>query len=90
MEEGACGCLTPRAPRRTKSTETRGTCGPNEVSLTSAFPLPDSQYPQKDVVSSISIRVFLRSALLKMDLWLPWWLSGKESICQSRRHGFDL
>ena len=21
---------------------------------------------------------------------LPWWLSGKESICQCRRHGFDL
>ena len=20
---------------------------------------------------------------------LPWWLSGKESTCQSRRHGFD-
>ena len=20
---------------------------------------------------------------------LPWWLSGKESICQCRRHGFD-
>ena len=20
---------------------------------------------------------------------LPWWLSGKESTCQCRRHGFD-
>ena len=20
---------------------------------------------------------------------LPWWLNGKESTCQSRRHGFD-
>ena len=20
---------------------------------------------------------------------LPWWLSGKESSCQGRRHGFD-
>ena len=20
---------------------------------------------------------------------LPWWLSGKESVCQSRRHTFD-
>ena len=20
---------------------------------------------------------------------LPWWLSGKESVCQFRRHGFD-
>ena len=20
---------------------------------------------------------------------LPWWLSGKESACQSRRHGFN-
>ena len=22
--------------------------------------------------------------------WLPWWLSGKESACQCRRHRFDL
>ena len=22
-------------------------------------------------------------------LGLPWWLSGKESSCQRRRHGFD-
>ena len=22
-------------------------------------------------------------------LWLPWWLSGKESACQFRRHGFN-
>ena len=22
-------------------------------------------------------------------VWLPWWLSGKESTCQCRRHGFD-
>ena len=20
---------------------------------------------------------------------LPWWLSGKESVCQCKRHGFD-
>ena len=23
------------------------------------------------------------------SLWLPWWLSGEESTCQCRRHGFD-
>ena len=21
--------------------------------------------------------------------WLPWWLKGKESTCQGRRHGFS-
>ena len=21
---------------------------------------------------------------------LPWWLSGKDSVCQSKRHGFNL
>jgi len=26
---------------------------------------------------------------LKLKLGLPWWLSGKESNCQCRRHGFD-
>ena len=25
----------------------------------------------------------------KISLGIPWWLSGKESTCQSRRHGFD-
>ena len=25
-----------------------------------------------------------------MNGGLPWWLSGKESACLSRRHGFDL
>ena len=29
-------------------------------------------------------------ALFKnLFLGLPWWLSGKESACQCRRHGFD-
>ena len=23
-------------------------------------------------------------------VWLSWWLSGKESACQCRRHGFNL
>ena len=22
-------------------------------------------------------------------VWVPWWLSGKESACQCRRHEFD-
>ena len=22
-------------------------------------------------------------------MWVPWWLSGKESACQCRRHEFD-
>ena len=26
----------------------------------------------------------------KYVLGLPWWLSGKESACQYRRHRFDL
>ena len=26
---------------------------------------------------------------LKVSCWLPWWLSGKESACQCRRHWFD-
>ena len=25
----------------------------------------------------------------KSYVGLPWWLSGKESVCQSRRHTFD-
>ena len=25
----------------------------------------------------------------KEILGLPWWLSGEESTCQCRRHGFD-
>jgi len=25
----------------------------------------------------------------KSYMGLPWWLSGKESVCQSRRHTFD-
>ena len=29
-------------------------------------------------------------AILKLIWWLPWWVSGKESACQCRRHGFDL
>ena len=27
--------------------------------------------------------------LRKANTELPWWLNGKESACQSRRHGFD-
>ena len=30
-----------------------------------------------------------RECLLKVNLGLPWWLSGKVAICQCRRHGFD-
>ena len=26
---------------------------------------------------------------IKSVQWLPWWLSGKESFCQCRRHGFN-
>ena len=26
---------------------------------------------------------------LESSIGLPWWLSGKESTCQCRRHGFD-
>ena len=29
---------------------------------------------------------FMASSL---TLWLPWWVRGKESACQCRRHGFD-
>ena len=29
------------------------------------------------------------SARVKITLWLPWWLSDKESTCQHRRHKFD-
>ena len=32
---------------------------------------------------------FFNSYSFKRTLGLPWWLSGKESICQCRRHGFD-
>jgi len=29
------------------------------------------------------------SVQAKLRIWgLPWWLSGKESACQCRRHGF--
>ena len=27
--------------------------------------------------------------MLREKKWLPSWLSGKESACQCRRHGFD-
>jgi len=30
------------------------------------------------------------SKVQKRKMGLPWWLSGKESDCQCRRHGFDL
>ena len=37
-----------------------------------------------------------RSDILSQHMWyqnanegLPWWLSGKESVCQCRRHGFN-
>ena len=26
---------------------------------------------------------------IQKQLWLPWWLSGKESACQCKRPGFD-
>ena len=29
------------------------------------------------------------SSLKQTNEWLPWWLSGKESTCQCRRHGFN-
>ena len=31
----------------------------------------------------------LKSCCKKSMLGLPWWLSGKESACQCRGHGFD-
>ena len=27
--------------------------------------------------------------LSNIKIGLPWWLSGKESACQNKRHGFD-
>jgi len=30
-----------------------------------------------------------RNGISKYVIGLPWWLSGKESACQCRRHGFD-
>ena len=29
-------------------------------------------------------------SILTLEYGLPWWLSGKEPACQSRRHRFDL
>ena len=37
----------------------------------------------------LSFFFFFNSYSFKRSLGLPWWLSGKESICQCRRHGFD-
>ena len=31
----------------------------------------------------------IKSYLFKRQQELPWWLSGRESRCQCRRHGFD-
>ena len=28
-------------------------------------------------------------ALKRLERGLPWWLSGKESACQGRRHRYD-
>ena len=37
-------------------------------------------------MDNINTRSFL---ILNADAGLPWWLSGKQSACQHRRHGFD-
>ena len=34
--------------------------------------------------------IYLDKTIIKKDTWgFPWWLSGQESACQCRRHGFD-
>ena len=35
-------------------------------------------------------RARLKQCSSSKDMWLPWWLSGKESACQCRRCGFHL
>ena len=33
-------------------------------------------------------QIFNKKNVFKYQAALPWWLSGKESACQCRRHGF--
>ena len=44
-----------------------------------------------DIRGSLTVTVIWLSDLVakKPNRGLPWWLSGKESACQYRRHGFD-
>ena len=42
-----------------------------------------------DISSESSIRKGIPNANIKLELGLPWWLSGKESACQCKRYGFD-
>ena len=68
----------------------------------SGLPVPSpgdlsSQPRDRTLVSHIAIRFSTIQAtrdysgcLLSIHYLLPWWLSGKESACQSRRHWFDL
>ena len=45
-------------------------------------------FPNLGKKTSIQTQEILRIAN-KMLLGLPWWLSGKESACQCRKHGFN-
>ena len=50
------------------------------------FPQSPSQCLEMKIDQHIA---FLKEFLVQKFLGLPWWLNGKESACQCRRHGFN-
>ena len=54
------------------------------------FALRSDSCPLDISSPSLKLVLQLKHFLFKKKLrGLPWWLSGKESACQHRRHGFD-
>ena len=56
--------------------------------------LPNVEIESMSLMSpALAGRFFITSAawmlLLEVYIGLPWWLSGKESTCQCRKHGFN-
>ena len=59
--------------------------GPSWKDIHSPLPYNTSSLDLDIYVEHIYTNLMLPCFLLE----LPWWLSGKESMCQCRRHGFD-
>ena len=48
---------------------------------------PSNEHP--GLISFRHISTCFEPSLIKTSVGLPWWLSGKESACWWRKHGFD-
>ena len=60
------------------------------LSNTTCFLMTRTSYTsgKKHHIFSVKGHVFIKYCVY-FSLRLPWWLSGKESACQCRRHRFD-